>query len=98
MSLAVSFDAKDSECFIRGRLTEKDVIELWPKRHDLVSKQTLKLNLSELEYSDSAGIAFLIELWQLGLAHQSQLTLVAPSPQLSKLLGLYDLDSQFPSQ
>ncbi|MBV7316164.1 lipid asymmetry maintenance protein MlaB [Shewanella sp. NIFS-20-20] len=98
MSLAVSVDVVGDECVIRGRLTEKEVIELWPQRHQLIAEQALSLNLSELEYSDSAGVAFLIELWHLRSAQQRPLTWVAPSPQLSKLLSLYDLESQFHSR
>jgi phospholipid transport system transporter-binding protein len=81
-----------SICHLKGRLTQEKVIELWPQRQALLDQQTRVLSLSELEYSDSAGVAFLLALVR---EHGSQLALSSASPQLKKLIDLYDLDAFF---
>ncbi|MGL4898878.1 MAG: STAS domain-containing protein [Shewanella sp.] len=48
--------------------------------------------MAQLEYSDSAGGAFLLALVR---DHQGPLRLCAPSAQLKKLIDLYDLQSFF---
>lgn len=91
----VNFDAKGTYCFVSGRLTQEQVITLWPRRNALLTSDTQGLDLSALEYSDSAGVAFLLGLVQLAQQNQQTLALVAPSPQLKKLIALYDLEAFF---
>lgn len=88
----VEFVQQDRVCHLKGRLSQTQVIALWPQRQSLLEKQTQVLSLSELEYSDSAGVAFLLALVS---AHDSPLTLCSAPEQLKKLIDLYDLQSFF---
>ncbi|PIW58734.1 STAS domain-containing protein [Shewanella sp. CG12_big_fil_rev_8_21_14_0_65_47_15] len=88
----VEFVQQGRVCHIKGRLSQTQVIALWPQRQNLLEKQTQELSLSGLEYSDSAGVAFLLALVR---AHNSPLTLCLASEQLKKLIDLYDLQSFF---
>ncbi|MGL4936347.1 STAS domain-containing protein [Shewanella sp.] len=88
----IEFVQQGAVCHIKGRISQADVITLWPQRQQLLNESTQILSLSELEYSDSAGMAFLLALVR---EHRSQLVLSSASPQLKKLIDLYDLDAFF---
>lgn len=88
----VEFVQQGRVCHLKGRLSQVQVIALWPQRQSLLEKQTQVLSLSELEYSDSAGVAFLLALVR---AHHSPLALDSASEQLKKLIDLYDLQCFF---
>lgn len=88
----IEFVQQGTVCHLKGRITQADVITLWPQRQQLLSESTQILSLSGLEYSDSAGMAFLLALVR---EHRSQLVLSSASPQLKKLIDLYDLDAFF---
>ncbi|MGL6121547.1 MAG: STAS domain-containing protein [Shewanella sp.] len=88
----IEFVQQGTVCHLKGRITQADVITLWPQRQQLLNESTQILSLSELEYSDSAGMAFLLALVR---EHRSQLVLSSASPQLKKLIDLYDLDAFF---
>lgn len=85
-------EPKGTTCFISGRLGQEDVIRLWPQRSSLIADDIQVLELSALEYVDSAGMAFLMEL--LSQAN-GELVLKAPSEQVRKLVSLYDLEAFF---
>ncbi|QSX29532.1 STAS domain-containing protein [Shewanella cyperi] len=91
----IEFICDGDSCRIRGRLDSAEVRRLSDQNGDLLAASTGCLDLSELEYSDSAGIAFLLELWQGAASRGQALTLVNPAPQISKLIALYDLDVFF---
>jgi len=88
----IEFVQQGTVCHLKGRITQADVITLWPQRQQLLHESTQILSLSGLEYSDSAGMAFLLALVR---EHRSQLVLSSASPQLKKLIDLYDLDAFF---
>jgi phospholipid transport system transporter-binding protein len=88
----IEFVQQGTVCHLKGRITQADVITLWPQRQQLLGESTQILSLSGLEYSDSAGMAFLLALVR---EHRSQLVLSSASPQLKKLIDLYDLDAFF---
>lgn len=88
----IEFVQQGTVCNLKGRITQADVITLWPQRQQLLNESTQILSLSGLEYSDSAGMAFLLALVR---EHRSQLVLSSASPQLKKLIDLYDLDAFF---
>ncbi|AVI66475.1 STAS domain-containing protein [Shewanella sp. NKUCC05_KAH] len=88
----IEFVQQGTVCHLKGRITQADVITLWPQRQQLLNESTQILSLSGLEYSDSAGMAFLLALVR---EHRSQLVLSSASPQLKKLIDLYDLDAFF---
>ena len=83
---------KGTTCFISGRLGQEEVKRLWPQRSSLIADDIEVLELSALEYVDSAGMAFLMEL--LSQAN-GELVLKAPSEQVRKLVSLYDLEAFF---
>ncbi|MGI2203848.1 STAS domain-containing protein [Shewanella oncorhynchi] len=88
----IEFVQQGTVCHLKGRITQADVITLWPQRQQLLGESIQILSLSGLEYSDSAGMAFLLALVR---EHRSQLVLSSASPQLKKLIDLYDLDAFF---
>ncbi|MEC4725629.1 STAS domain-containing protein [Shewanella sp. D64] len=89
------FIQQGSVCHISGRLSQAEVPALWLQRYSLLSKGVEVIDLSTLSYSDSAGIAFILELMSLARAEQRALSFVSPSEQLSKLIDLYDLELFF---
>ena len=90
-----SFETQASTCKVIGRLTQQEVIALWPRRAELLTASTQVLDLSELDYSDSAGVSFLLALVQIVERSGRSLQLYAPSSQLLKLIELYDLQAFF---
>ncbi|QSX34111.1 STAS domain-containing protein [Shewanella avicenniae] len=88
----MQFEPQGNTCRLRGRLSQQDVKQLWPERHSLVADNIQQLDLSELEYVDSAGMAFLMELLSQS---NGMLVLKAPSEQVKKLVSLYDLETFF---
>ncbi|MCL1125627.1 STAS domain-containing protein [Shewanella surugensis] len=90
-----TFTQKDKVCHISGQLGQSDVIDLWPKKESLLAPDTQVLELSLLEFSDSAGVAFLFELASLVANKGQKLVLKAPANQLRKLIQLYDLKDFF---
>ncbi|MFB2648382.1 STAS domain-containing protein [Shewanella mangrovisoli] len=88
----VEFVQQGKICHLKGRLSQEQVVALWPQRQSLLSQETQMLSLSELEYSDSAGMAFLLALVR---QHGTPLQLCSASDQLKKLIDLYDLQSFF---
>ncbi|MEL4429897.1 STAS domain-containing protein [Shewanella mangrovisoli] len=88
----VEFVQQGKICHLKGRLSQEQVVALWPQRQSLLSQDTQMLSLTELEYSDSAGVAFLLALVR---QHGTPLQLCSASDQLKKLIDLYDLQSFF---
>ena len=82
-------------CRVSGRLSQVEVVKLWSERDTLMSKSVQVIDLSALSYSDSAGVAFLLELLSLAKSENRKLVLTSPSIQLLKLIGLYDLELFF---
>ncbi|MEI6860318.1 MAG: STAS domain-containing protein [Shewanella sp.] len=91
----VEFTDEGAVCHISGRLSQKDVVRLWSSRKHLLSQEVKVIDLSALSYSDSAGIAFIIELIALAKRERREITLRSASSQLSKLIALYNLDPFF---
>lgn len=88
----VEFVQQGGVCHLKGRLSQSQVVALWPQRQNLLDPQTQVLSLSELQYSDSAGMAFLLALVR---EHHIPLALCSASEQLRKLIDLYQLQSFF---
>ena len=91
----IEFVAQGQVCQLIGELSTEDVSRLWPKRQTLLAPEVTVLELSQLHYSDSAGIAFILALWQQHQQAGRTLALRAPSPQVGKLIALYDLQACF---
>ncbi|MCH1929437.1 STAS domain-containing protein [Shewanella sp. A25] len=88
----VEFVQQGNVCHLNGRLSQTEVALLWGNKHSLFSQDTQVLSLTQLEYSDSAGVAFLLALVR---QHPIPLVLSSASEQLAKLIDLYDLQSFF---
>lgn len=88
----IEFVQHGTTCELKGQLTQTEVVALWPQRQQLLEPQTEALCLKQLEYSDSAGAAFLLALVR---EHQGSLNLRFASAQLKKLINLYDLHPFF---
>ncbi|MGI2104530.1 STAS domain-containing protein [Shewanella frigidimarina] len=95
----ITFNQQDQRCIVSGRLTQDEVKQLWPKRHELFTASTQVVDLSALEYVDSAGVALLLAFIKLHASSSQETSvsrqLVNPSEQLNKMIELYDLDAFF---
>ncbi|MCH4295768.1 STAS domain-containing protein [Shewanella sp. 3B26] len=91
----ISLTLNADRCEVSGRLDHGVVRDLWPRLDELIPAGATRLDLRQLSYSDSAGIAFLLELWQRAQNRGQKLQLVSPSAQLAKLIALYDLEAFF---
>ena len=97
----IEFEQQGDTCLIKGRLTQEEVIQLWPNRHQLFTESTQVVDLSALTYVDSAGVAMLLALKGLNISEtntastQYSRTLIHPASQLQKMIELYDLDTFF---
>ncbi len=60
----MKLEPQGDSCKLNGRLTQEEVARLWKTRKTLLPDDVRRLDLSELTYSDSAGMAFLMEPWQ----------------------------------
>ncbi|RLV60261.1 STAS domain-containing protein [Parashewanella curva] len=92
------FTVHDNSCSLSGRLSREEVVALWSKRQSLLSSQVSQLDLSELNYIDSSGIAFLFHLVKQQQKNNQTLLLVNPSQQLQSLIALYNLQPMFESK
>lgn len=90
-----TFTQQGEVCHISGHLNQNDVIDLWPKKAALLAVNTQVLDLSQLAFSDSAGMAFIFELVSIAAKQGQKLTLKAPAEQVKKLIQLYDLKDFF---
>ena len=71
--------------------------ELRAQLNDAAERSTaLDLDLSAVEYADSTALGLFIALHKRLKAQGGQVQLVAPSPQIRKLLGYAGLDQIFP--
>ncbi|NRD75497.1 STAS domain-containing protein [Shewanella sp. VB17] len=89
------FIQQGAVCHIKGRLSQVEVPALWRQRRSLLAEDIEVIDLSALVYTDSAGIAFILELMSLAKAEKRTLFFVSPSEQISKLIDLYDLECFF---
>lgn len=55
----------------------------------------VSINLSNVDYMDSSGVAVLVEGMRSAREHDSRFALVAPSRQVMKVLELAKLDTMF---
>ena len=95
----INFSQQGECCVISGRLTQTEVAQLWPKRQQLFTDTTQVIDLSTLEYVDSAGVALLLALIRLNDSNNKGKSefrkLANPSEQLKQMIELYDLDTFF---
>ncbi|MGB0893927.1 MAG: STAS domain-containing protein [Parashewanella sp.] len=89
------FALENSTGRLSGRLAKDDVIALWSEQSQLLDPTMTTLDLSQLEYVDSAGIAFLFHIQQSQLQSKNPLVLVNPAKQLQPLIKLYNLQDCF---
>ncbi|MBR9727633.1 lipid asymmetry maintenance protein MlaB [Shewanella intestini] len=94
------FNQQGHIVYVTGCLTQSDVAQIWSKRHQLFTRQTQVLDLSALAYTDSAGIALLLSFITLtdNKEQHGNVKLIHPSPQLLKMIELYDLSEFFQPQ
>lgn len=91
----VTFQQQGITCAISGRLDSAAVISLWNDRRSLLDTDTAFLQLSDIEYCDSAGVAFLLELVSVFDKKGAHLKLISASEQLNNFIVLYDLNDFF---
>ncbi|GIU41211.1 ABC phospholipid uptake (salvage) system anti-anti-sigma factor MlaB [Shewanella sairae] len=89
------FTQQGNTCAVSGRLDQEAVRSLWSGRGSIFHPDTVFLQLSGIEYCDSAGVAFLLELVSIAASKGVSLKLVSPSEQLKKFIILYDLNDFF---
>ena len=91
----LEFKDEGNTCYVSGELSQTEVIRLWPRVDKLVTQGVASIDLSAINYSDTAGVAMLLHIF--GLQHQAggSLTLCHPPQQLQKLIDLYDLQDFF---
>lgn len=89
------FTQQGPVCIVSGLLDQQTVRSLWNDRSSILAPETAALQLAEIEYCDSAGVAFLLELVSIFAAKGISLKLVSPSEQLKKFITLYDLNDFF---
>ena len=88
----IEFEQQGDICLFKGRLTQDEVIQLWPNRHQLFTESTQVVDLSALTYVDSAGVAMLLALKGLNLSKKDTAsevysrTLIHPAAQLQKMI------------
>lgn len=92
----IEFIQQGDICLIKGDLVQQQVVALWPQRRTLFSADTQTLDLSGIDYVDSAGVAFLLELVRFSHEgapeRETPRALTNPSTQLNNMIELYDLD------
>ncbi len=89
------FQHQQTTCFLKGRLSRPEVIRLWSERNTIVNRDIQQLDLSELDYVDSSGVAFLFHLIEVNTQNDRTLDLINPSKQLQPLIALYNLQTFF---
>ena len=89
------FQHQQATCFLKGRLSRPDVIDLLPKKNSIINNDIKQLDLSELDYVDSSGVAFLFDLVEANQRKGRQIALINPSKQLQPLIALYNLQTFF---
>ncbi|GIU23224.1 STAS domain-containing protein [Shewanella schlegeliana] len=90
-----TFTQQGIYCSVSGRLDQDAVLSLWNGRSSILDPDTAFLQLSGIEYCDSAGVAFLLELVSIFATKGATLKLISPSEQLKKFILLYDLNDFF---
>ena len=93
-----SFDKKNNECIIyaKGEIDLSNSQEL--RKMLLAALKTddkVSVNLNEVDYIDSSGIASLVEGLQFSKSNNKQFLLLDPSKQVNAILSLARLDKVF---
>lgn len=91
----VNIQVDQQVSYLTGRLSQDEVKQLWPQRKTLIAADCQSLNLSKLTYSDSAGVAFLLELVAVNHLQGGKLVMCDAPAQLTQLIHLYDLHDFF---
>lgn len=85
-------------CQLIGQLTQENVIALWACKQDVLKPNMGYMDLSLLTFCDTAGLAFLLTLWQDSQATGMPVQIVNPSKQVNHLIELYGLQNGFVMQ
>lgn len=91
----LEFRDEGSTCYVSGDLSQTEVIRLWPMVDKLVTQQVESIDLSAINYSDTAGVAMLLHIVALQHKAGGTLALCRAPQQLQKLIDLYDLQDFF---
>ncbi|QYK01012.1 STAS domain-containing protein [Shewanella psychrotolerans] len=91
----LEFRDEGSTCFVSGELSQAEVIRIWPMVDKLVAQQVECVDLSGINYSDTAGVAMLLHIVALQHKAGGALMLCRAPLQLQKLIDLYDLQDFF---
>jgi phospholipid transport system transporter-binding protein len=82
---------------LRGELDACSVAILWKEAKRLFSEQTpVKIDLSHISRSDSAGVALLIEWLRDARAQNWRLQFVNIPPQMMAIINVADLEELLP--
>ncbi|GAA5218882.1 lipid asymmetry maintenance protein MlaB [Corallincola platygyrae] len=96
--MSATFDKLGPNKFqITGVLDRNSVPTLWAKREGLCCGDGVtEVNLSKLDHCDSAGMAFLLELYVCHSRHGRELHFVNAPEQLMRLVEVSDLNNILP--
>ncbi|AEW44732.1 anti-sigma-factor antagonist [Serratia symbiotica str. 'Cinara cedri'] len=95
MSTVLSYESKRHTLILRGVLDRKTLLPLWQQRAILLVDK-IKIDVSQLQYVDSAGLALLVHL--CAYQHQCgiELKIFGITDRLRTLVALYNLQSIIP--
>ncbi len=89
---------REDGCFIlSGTLTFKTVPVIWRQGLDLFSEApSLMLDLSDIERSDSAGVALLVEWMRFARSHNKPISYINMPQQMLAIVRASSLDTILP--
>lgn len=76
--------------YLGGRLDRETLLPLWEQRETLM-RQIYKIDISALEWIDSAGLALLIRFCQIARSAGKSLVFEGATERLRSLVSLYNL-------
>jgi len=97
MSFKVKDDAGTSTVFLSGEIDlERSPVARKTLLDTLARKQALVVDLRDVSYIDSSGIASLVEAYQKARTANLAFTLAEVGPPVMRVLSLARLDKVFP--
>ena len=91
--ITLAFNASKDQMSLIGRLDRTQAMRLCKQKNYGLASQVKCVNLSQLEYIDSVGVALLLEWHQIQKKNNKCLKFQGMNEQFKQLVVLYDLDS-----
>lgn len=95
MAAALSYESQLQTLILRGVLDRETLLPLWQQRSALLTDKT-KIDVTELQRVDSAGLALLVHLTAHQHQHGIELKISGATNQLRTLVTLYNLQTIMP--